>query len=123
MKKEVPRITDGEMKVLEVLWENSPAAAAEIVAVLKERINWNRNTTYTFINRLVDKGAIKREDPGFICTPLFSRDEVLLSETHSFLERIYQGSLNLMISQFIENKALSRKELEELRDLLDKSTQ
>jgi BlaI family penicillinase repressor len=55
MKKNLPKITDGELKVLEVLWDKAPAAAGEVVAALKERANWNRNTTYTFINRLVDK--------------------------------------------------------------------
>lgn len=122
MKKNVPKITDGEMQVLEILWENSPMAASEVVAVLKEQSNWNRNTTYTFISRLVEKGVVKRDEPGFICTYLFTEDEVKLSETHTFLDKIYQGSLNLMISRFIENKALSRKELDELKDLLDRST-
>jgi BlaI family penicillinase repressor len=65
MKKNLPKITDGELKVLEVLWDKAPAAAGEVVAALKERANWNRNTTYTFINRLVDKNVVKREEPGF----------------------------------------------------------
>lgn len=123
MKRNVPKITDGEMNILEVLWEKSPIAASEIVAILKARINWNRNTTYTFINRLVDKQVVKREDPGFICTPLFTKDEVLISETNTFLNKIYNGSLSLMICKFIENKALSSKELDELRDLINKSAQ
>jgi predicted transcriptional regulator len=123
MERNIPKITDGEMHILEVLWEKSPIAATEIVSILKERINWNRNTTYTFINRLVDKQVVKREDPGFVCTPLFTKDEVLISETNTFLDKIYNGSLHLMVSRFIENKALSRKELDELRDLINKSMQ
>jgi predicted transcriptional regulator len=123
MERNIPKITDGEMHVLEVLWEKSPIAATEIVSILKERINWNRNTTYTFINRLVDKQVVKREDPGFVCTPLFTKDEVLISETNTFLDKIYNGSLHLMVSRFIENKELSRKELDELRDLINKSMQ
>lgn len=121
MKKAVPKITDGELKVLQVLWEKSPLAAGEIVAALKEGANWNRNTTYTFINRLVDKKVVKREEPGFVCTPLYTRDEILMSETRSFLDRIYQGSFKRLVSGFIENEGLSPGELEELRQLIEKS--
>lgn len=122
MHCKIPKITDGELKVLEVLWEKSPSTAGEIVSILKERTNWNRNTTYTFLNRLVDKKVVQREEPGFVCTPLFTKDEILISETRSFLDRIYQGSFNRMVMGFIENKGLTNEELAELKKLVEKSS-
>jgi len=121
MNKNLPKITDGELKVLEVLWEKAPVAAGEVVAVLKERANWNRNTTYTFINRLVDKNVVKREEPGFICTPLYTRDEVRVSEARSFLDKMYEGSLKMLVTSFINTEAVSNKEIAELKKLIETS--
>ncbi len=120
MKKEVPKITDGELKVLEALWERGKASASELVADLKEGAQWNRNTTYTFINRLVDKGIIKREEPGFICTPLYSREEIRVAEAKTFLNRLYEGSLKVLVTSFINNDELSKEEIKELKRLINK---
>lgn len=123
MKKEVPKITDGELKILEVLWNQSPLSASEIVSELKESNKWNRNTTYTFINRLVEKGVVKREEPGFICTPLYSRDEIGVSEAQSFLGKMYGGSLKMLVTSFLDNEAVSDKEISELKKLIEKRMQ
>ena len=60
------KLFDSELKVMEVLWEQGSKSAREIVDVLSERIGWNKNTTYTVIKKCIDKGAIQREDHGFI---------------------------------------------------------
>jgi len=121
LQKKIPKITDGELRVLEVLWEKAPVAAGEVVAVLKEKADWNRNTTYTFLNRLVDKNVIRREEPGFVCTPLYTRDEVRVSEARSFLDRMYEGSLQILVTSFINNEAVSDQEIAELKKLIENS--
>lgn len=121
MKNKIPKITDGELKILEVLWEKSPLSASEIVAYLKEKSEWNRNTTYTFINRLVNKKIISRKEPGFICTPLFTEDEIKVSETKTFLDKMYDGSLKILVTSFINSKDLTDSEIEELKNLMNKS--
>ncbi|GAB6086728.1 BlaI/MecI/CopY family transcriptional regulator [Alkaliphilus crotonatoxidans] len=120
MKKEVPKITDGELKVLEALWEMEEAQASQLVALLKERAQWNRNTTYTFINRLVEKGIIERREPGFVCIPRYSREEVRVAEAKSFLNRMYEGSLKVLVTSFINNEVLSEEEINELKQLIEK---
>ncbi len=63
-KKEI-RLHEGELNVMELLWSNKVLAAKDISKIIKEYIGWEKNTTYTYIKRLIDKGAITREDPGF----------------------------------------------------------
>lgn len=75
------KLFDSELKVMEVLWEQGSKSAREIVDVLSERIGWNKNTTYTVIKKCIEKGAIQREEPGFICHALITRDEVAQHET------------------------------------------
>ena len=65
---------ESEIKVMEIIWEKAPVSAKEISLVAANTIGWNKNTTYTVINKLVAKGIIKREDPGFICTPLLTKE-------------------------------------------------
>ena len=58
------RLHEGELNVMELLWSNKELAAKDIAKIIKEYIGWEKNTTYTVIKRLIDKGAIVREDPG-----------------------------------------------------------
>ena len=65
---------------MEVLWEQGPSYAKDIVDILAGRIGWNKNTTYTVIKKCMEKGAIERSEPGFLCTPQVTREEVAKSE-------------------------------------------
>ena len=68
------KVFGSEMKVMEIIWENEPVSAKEISLIAKDEIGWNKNTTYTVIKKLVEKGYIKRDEPGFMCTSLISKD-------------------------------------------------
>jgi len=120
---EIARVTDGELNVLNVLWKNgSPGAsgamtASEIVKELNREIGWNRNTTYTFINRLVEKNIIKRSEPGFVCEALFTREEVSASEAKGFLDKMFGGSLKTMVASFLSGD-YSAEEIAEVREIL-----
>ena len=59
---------------MELLWENEPVSAKELSLLADERIGWNKNTTYTVIKKLISKGAVKREEPKFICSSLINRE-------------------------------------------------
>ena len=61
------RLHEGELNVMELLWSNKVLAAKDISKIIKEYIGWEKNTTYTVIKRLINKGAVRREDPGFLC--------------------------------------------------------
>ena len=52
------RLHEGEMNVMELLWSNKLLAAKDIAKIIKEYVGWEKNTTYTVIKRLIDKGAV-----------------------------------------------------------------
>lgn len=114
---DIPKITDGEYNIMNALWDTGPLPATDIVRLMNRDIGWNRNTTYTFINRLVGKQVIRREEPGFICTPLFTREEIGKSETRSLLNKMFGGSLKSMVASFIDADA-SEKEINEVKQML-----
>ncbi len=113
------KLFDSERKVMEVLWREGEISAGQVVKILKEEIGWNRNTTYTVIKKCVDKGAIKREEPGFICRPLISRQEVQDFETEELIDKMFDGSKEKFFAAFLDGKKLSKQEVDSLKKLID----
>ena len=104
------KLFDSELKVMEVLWEHGQKSAREIVDILSKRIGWNKNTTYTVIKKCIEKGDVEREEPGFLCKALVSRDEAAQSETEQLIDKMYGGSSELFFSSFLKNQGISEEE-------------
>lgn len=112
------RLYDSELKVMEPLWEDGPQTAGALARRLAQTVGWNRNTTYTVIKKLIDKGAVERTDPGFLCTPLWSREEVRRSETEGLIDRLFCGSKAQFLSAFLSEQNLTQGEIQYLRELI-----
>ena len=113
------KLFESEAKVMEIIWEKSPISAKEISLIAAETIGWNKNTTYTVIKKLEAKGFIKREDPGFICTPLVSQNQIQRAEATSLVKKVFGGSRKALFSALLEDEPLSEEEIDELRKLID----
>lgn len=109
---------EGELNVMELLWSNKVLAAKDIAAIIKEYIGWEKNTTYTVIKRLIDKGAIKRDDPGFYCKALISKKQVQVIETKVLLDKLFGGSLSLFFTEYLAEKKLLQSEIMELQRII-----
>lgn len=114
------KLYDSELKVMEIIWADSPISAKKISLIAAETIGWNKNTTYTVIKKLAAKGFIKREDPGFICTPLVSRSQIQKVEATSIVKKIFGGSRQALFSALLEDEPLTEDEICALRELIDK---
>lgn len=114
------KLFDSEAKVMEIIWDKGPLSAKEISLIAADTIGWNKNTTYTVIKKLEAKGFIRRDEPGFICTPLISQEEVQKSEAESLLNKVFGGSRKALFSALLEDEKLSDSEIAELRELIDK---
>ena len=112
------RLFDSELKVMEPLWADGPQSAGELAKKLAASCGWNRNTTYTVIKKLVDKGAVSRSDPGFVCTALITREDVQRRETDSLISRLFGGSKTQFLSAFLSEKDLTPAEAAQLRELI-----
>ena len=114
------KLFDSEAKVMEILWEKGAISAKEVSLIAADTIGWNKNTTYTVIKKLEAKGFIRRDEPGFICTPLVSKEEIQKSEASSLLNKVFGGSRKALFSALLEDEKLSTEEIKELKDLIDK---
>ncbi len=113
------RLHEGELNVMELLWSNKVLAAKDISKIIKEYIGWEKNTTYTYIKRLIDKGAITREDPGFLCRAAISKKQVQEIETSVLIKNLFNGSVANFIHDYFAGRQLSSDELMELRKVID----
>lgn len=113
---------ESELKVMEIIWDNDPEilTAKQISVIAADKIGWNKNTTYTIITKLVEKGIIEREEPCFQCIPLVSREQAQKDEVKRVVGRYFDGSRKAMLSALLESEKISAKELKELRELIDK---
>jgi len=116
---EIPKVTDGELNIMRILWEQGSMPATDIIKQLVVVKKWNRNTTYTFLNRLVEKGIVQRTEPGFQCEALYTQDEISVSETKDFLGKMYGGSISRMVASFLGGDSVSPSDLKQLRQLID----
>ena len=114
------KLFDSEAKVMEIIWEKGPLSAKEISLIVADSIGWNKNTTYTVIKKLEAKDFIRRDEPGFICTPLVSRKQMQKQETESLINRFFGGSKKALFSALIDKEDLTDEQVEELQRIIDK---
>jgi BlaI family transcriptional regulator, penicillinase repressor len=119
---EHPSISDAEWEVMKVLWAKSPAPAEHVASVLAPKTGWKPKTVMTLLNRLVKKNAAGYEKKGraFHYFPLVKEAECIRAESRSFLQRVFNGAVTPMLAQFMQEAKLSKAEIEELKQILEK---
>ena len=119
--KTIPQISEAELEAMKILWDLEKATSAQIIDRLSKSTAWKPKTIQTLITRLTAKGAIKAENTGnkaFQYTPLVSEEDYKVYANNTFLQKIYNGSVNLMLTSFIKERKLSPDEIEGLKKLL-----
>ena len=114
------RLHEGELNVMELLWSNKVLAAKDISKIIKEYIGWEKNTTYTVIKRLIDKEAVQREDPGFLCSAKVTKREIQNIETKALLKKMFNGSLSTFITDYLDYQTLTTSQIIELQRIINK---
>ena len=115
------QISDAEAVVMDVLWKRSPLSADEVVMALSSRQDWQDATVKTLLNRLLNKGAIDAEKDGrrYLYAPVLQRGDWVQGESESLLDRVFGGRVAPLVAHFSEHRKLSRKDIADLRKLLE----
>ena len=105
---------------MKVLWANSPLTAMEIIGELAATEDWHPNTVKTLLSRLHKKKAlgVEKQKNLYLYRPLVSEAECVKTESESFLDRVFGGSVKPLLMHFVEQRRLSSEDLEELRKVL-----
>ncbi len=112
-------LSDGEWKLMRLLW-NSPHTAPQLVAALRDDTGWTRGTVHIMLTRMLERGTIRVEDSGRakLYYPVLRREDAAAAETKSFLARVYNGSVSMMVASLAGQNALEQEEIDSLYDIL-----
>jgi len=113
------KVFDSELRVMKILWEHGEMGARDIAHLLEAEVGWNVNTTYTTIKKLIDKGAIERRDPKFICNPLIPEEQIQIQEARELGIKLFGGSASALLSAFLSDNKLSKAEIKRMKQLVD----
>ena len=116
-------LSDGEWKIMKLLWDSSPRTIGEIVTALEDDTGWTRTTVFVMLKRLIGKEAVSMDDSGRLQQyyPIIKRTDAAREETDSFLSKVYDGSIGMLVSSLAGRKALSKEDIDELRRILDEA--
>ncbi|NLB51795.1 MAG: BlaI/MecI/CopY family transcriptional regulator [Syntrophomonadaceae bacterium] len=116
----IPKISDAEWEVMKLIWKSSPLTSEEMVDSLSGKMNCSPSTIKTYINRLLKKGALGYEKDGrsYVYYAKVSEKDCILAESKNFIEKVYDGATAMFFANFIEEKALTDEEIQQLRELL-----
>lgn len=115
----LPKISEAEWEIMKLIWKSNPITSEEIINLLSGRMMWSAQTIKTFITRLIKKEVIGFEKKGrvYYYYPLLSEEECIRSENETFLKKVYDGALNMLLTKFLEEE-LSMDQIEELERIL-----
>ncbi len=116
-------LSDGEWNIMNILWEAAPKTITQLTADLKENTGWSKHTIITMLGRMEGKGAVRYEEgrKAKQYYPAVERTDTVLGETESFLDKVYSGSLGLMVNTMVEKNSLSKEEIDELYAILKRA--
>ncbi|GBF75016.1 transcriptional regulator [Paenibacillus sp. 598K] len=113
------KLFDSELKIMDVLWKNGDTTAKRLAEMLKEQVGWNKTTTYTLIKRCIDKGAIERIEPNFVCRPLVTIEQARELEVTELINKMYDGATDKLVASLLGSKNLQPEEIERLKKLIN----
>lgn len=118
------QISESELILMKLIWKNGNAALySQIMEELGHEASvWKKNTVLTLLSRLMEKKYLKIRKIGrrneYIA--LVSEQEYKTAQTHSFLDKIYEGNVKSLVSTLLQQEILSAEELQEIEKFWSK---
>ena len=113
-------LSDGEWKLMNLLWDENPQTIGRMVDALRHDTGWTKATVNIMLNRLAEKGAVRIETGGRskLFYPVLDREQAVRQEAKSTLEMIRTGGIGLLISTIAGESDLTKEDVEELYRIL-----
>ena len=112
-----------QWEMMEHLWQSGSLTGREAAELMGQKMGWSRSTTLTHLRRMEEKGIVEShtENGTKTYSPSLPREDAVLQETESFLDRVYHGSISMMLSAVARKRSLSQSEIDALHALLDEA--
>lgn len=119
------KLSDGEWKIIQLLWKESPQSVIQITKALESETGWTKHTVISYLKRMEEKGAVRYQTEGRTKQfyPLIDERDAEMQETKYFLDKVFQGKLGLLLHTMVQQQSFSEDEIEELQNILDQAKQ
>lgn len=108
-----------ESAFADIVWAHAPLSTAELVKRCAAVLGWKRTTTYTVLKKFCDKHIFQLQNS--TVTALLTREEFYGMKSKTFVDEAFHGSLTAMISAFTTVQEMSAEEVEEIKQMIDKT--
>ncbi|WP_243762086.1 BlaI/MecI/CopY family transcriptional regulator [Lachnoanaerobaculum sp. Marseille-Q4761] len=113
------KLSDSELKIMEILWREKSFTAKDIAAELSNTIGWDKTTTYTMLRRCVKKNLITRKEPNFICEPSISKEQVSSYETKELIDKMYNGKVGNLVAFLLNDIDIADEEIARVKEIIN----
>ena len=110
-------ITDAELVIMKALWKNGASTSPAIFAAIPNNEHMNTGTLKTLLSRLVNKGVVSAEEintRNYLYTPVITEDEYIKENRKRIIDRVFDGSVQKMLLNFIKEEKVTSNDLEQL---------
>ena len=117
------KLGEAELEIMQVIWgSENPVTSNYILKELQEQRRWQLSTLMTSLTRLTDKGFIScdRSTGRNLYTSIISENDYKTGASKHFLKKLYNNSIQNMITALYSSKEIRRSDIQELRNFLDK---
>jgi predicted transcriptional regulator len=119
-----PTLTDGELRLMRVLWDKGEATVGNVVTALKEKPKPAYNTVLTLLRILERKGYVTHRKDGraFIFLPTVDRTHARQSALKMLVNRFFEGSPRLLVLNLLEDDDLSAEAVKQLKRRIEETS-
>lgn len=110
-------MTEAENQLAELIWRYEPITSGELVKLAGLDLNWKKSTTYTVLRKICENEIFTNQET--VVTSLISKEEYTRLKGERYLQENYNGSLPGFVAAFMKRRKLSKKDIEELAELIE----
>lgn len=110
-------LSESEMAFARIIWENEPVRSGELVRICSDMFGWKKSTTYTVLKNLCNEGIFQNENA--VVVSKMSLEQYLEQESTHIVDNRFDGSISKFVTAFASRKKLSKKQIEELRRIIE----
>jgi predicted transcriptional regulator len=117
-RRRSPTLTDGEARLMAVLWDRKRATVADVVAALRSNVTYS--TVQTILRILETKGYVAHEKEGraFVYHPIVDQAQARRRALSHLIARLFNDSPSLLVINMLEDEQIERGELARLKKLI-----
>ena len=113
------KLFNAEYKFASIVWDNEPINSTELVKLCADKLGWKKSTTYTVLKKLSERSILQNKEA--VVTALVKREDVQKYESNAVVEKSFDGSLPKFLTAFLDERKITEKEAEELKQIIEEA--